>query len=128
MKKTAVILACILILISFALAIHFNQGTIETKRKLDSERYVRLTAEENFEKATAQIHRLENDLIRLTSKINSTEKILEQTKDINAQLQEQIDRATAAQESMQQKIQGLEESSPNQSNSKGGPASDAGST
>ena len=127
MKTTAVILAGILILLSFALAIHFNQGTIETKRKLDSERYVRLTTEENLEKANARISHLEDDMTRLTSKINSTEKSLEQTKDINAQLQERINKA-AAEESTRQKIQVLEQTSPGQSNSERDSSPEGGAT
>ena len=127
MKTTAVILAGILILLSFALAIHFNQGTIETKRKLDRERYVRLTAEENLEKANARVSHLEDDVTRLTSKVNSTEKLLEQTKDINAQLRERIDKAVA-EESMRQKIQVLEQTSPDQNNSKSDSSPEGGAT
>jgi archaellum component FlaC len=113
MKITAVILAGIL---------------IETRRKLDSERYVRLTAEESLEKANAQIRHLEEDLARLTSKMTGTEKLLEQTKDINTQLQERMDNAVAAQESMRQKIQILEQTSPSQDSSKTGPSLEAGAT
>lgn len=127
MKTTAVILAGILILLSFALAIHFNQGTIETKRKLDRERYVRLTAEENLEKVNAQVSHLEDDVTRLTSKVNSTEKLLEQAKDINAQLRERIDKAEA-EESMRQKIQVLEQTSPDQNNSKSDSSPEGGAT
>lgn len=128
MKTTAGILAGALILLTFTLAIHFNQGSIETKRKLDNERYVRLSAEENLEKASAQIRALEDDLARLTSKMNSTEKLLEQARDVNSQLQERINKATAAQESLQQKLQTLQQAAPNQSNLRSKLLPEAGAT
>lgn len=108
MKVVAIVLAVVLVVFCFGLAIHFNQNVLQARKVLESERYTRLTAEESLEKAAAQIRNLENELERARAKTKSAEKLLEQTQSLNAQLQERVAEGATLQKSLQQRIQQLE--------------------
>lgn len=124
MKVIAIILAVALVVFCFGIAIHFNQNVLQTRRILENERYTRLTAEENLEKATAQIRNLENELGRAQAKIQNTEKLLDQTKSVNGALQERMEEATTLQKSLQQKLEQLQ----NQDNPPAASVATAGAT
>ena len=124
MKIIAVILAVVLVIFCFGVAIHFNQNVLQARKILENERYTRLMAEENLEKATAQIRDLENELGRVLAKIKSTEKLLEQTKSINMELEERMEEAATLQRTLQQKLEQLQ----HQSNSTAASTADAGAT
>lgn len=128
MKTTATVLAGILIALSFGLAIYFNQGALHAKRLLDRERYTRLTAEENFEKANAQIQDLERELARVANKAKNTERLLEQTQAVNAELQERVNKARDAQTSIEEKVKESEQSPANQGRSEPDLRTEAGAT
>ena len=128
MKVIAIVLAVVLVVFCFGVAIHFNQNVLQTRKVLESERYTRLTAEEGLEKATSQIRNLEAELEHAQAKIKNTEKLLEQTKSLNTQLQERVVEEETHQESLQQRIQELEKVPLNQSNTKSGSKVDAGAT
>lgn len=108
MKVVAIILAVVLIVFCFGVAIHFNQNVLQTRKVLESERYTRLTAEENLEKAMAEIRNLERELTQAQSKIKNSEKVLEQTKSINMELQSRMEEAAILQKTLQKKIEELE--------------------
>lgn len=128
MKLIAIVLAVVLIVFCFGVAIHFNQNVLQTRKVLENERYTRLTAEESLEKATSRIRNLESELERAEAKVKNAERSLEQTKSVNTQLQEQVQEGAALQKSLQQRIQQLEQVPMNQSNSGSGAVTDAGAT
>ncbi len=114
MKIAAAILAGILILASLGLVIYFNQKRLHSKKFLDNERYLRLTAEENLEKANSQIRSLERELLRLTDKVENVQKLLDQTQVRNAQLYQEVNKATTVQVLLEKKVKELEQAPLNQ--------------
>lgn len=99
-----------------ALSVLFNivGHTTRAKEDLNQERYLRLTTEENLEKAKVRISSLETELARMQNKIKNTERILEETAGINHDLKINLDKTASINEHLKKKVKELEEMSPQQ--------------
>lgn len=128
MKVIAVIIAGVLVIFCFGVAVHFNQNVLQARKILENERYTRLTAEENLEKAAAQIRGLESEIGRSQAKVKSTEKLLEQAKSVNIELQEKVEEAARLQKSLQQRMEQLQQTPTDQKDSKSGSTANADAT
>ena len=91
---------CVMTLIS-------NQITGRMQEALNQERYKRITAEENFNKAASKINSLENELAGTRDKIQSVQTILEEGKQTNADLESHLASVTKAKEALEKKIDEL---------------------
>ena len=92
---------CVMTLIS-------NQITGRMQEALNQERYKRITAEENFNKAASKINSLENELAGVRDKIQSVQTILEEGKQTNADLESHLESVTKAKETLENKIDELQ--------------------
>jgi len=111
MRVIIVILAVFLIVLCGWLAYHYNQTAFKAQDVLNQERFTRMTAEENLEKATDRISSLEAELTKSQNKINGLEKMVEQTKAINDDLKSRMDKALMIKDNLETKIKELQESS-----------------
>lgn len=108
MKIVAIILAVILVVLSFGLAVHYNQNALTVRRDLDRERYSRIVAEENLDKASVRMKSLETEIAKLQKKSQSTEKSLGEIKESSADLERQLDQLIQTRTSLETKVTELE--------------------
>ncbi len=108
MKIVAIILAVILVVLSFGLAVHYNQNALTVRRDLDRERYSRIVAEENLDKASVRMKSLETEIAKLQQKYQSTEKFLAETKELSVDLERQLRQLTQTRTSLETKVTELE--------------------
>ena len=109
MRIMVFILAFTLVVLSGFLVCHYYQNASNARKDLDQERYNKIIAEENLEKASTRVNSLETELSRTKSKIESIEKLLEQTKSINNDLKSQIDNISQTKVNLEDKIQKMEQ-------------------
>ena len=109
MKVVAILLAVILVVVSFGLAVNYNQTALKVKKDLERERYSRMVAEESSEKLNAKIRSLEGDVARYQQKSQTTGRVLDQLKSANADLESRLDRTVRDRESLELKVRELEQ-------------------
>ena len=107
MKKLFIIL-----IIAFfgimAIAVYFSQNASRHQEDLTQERYLRMVAEANFEKASGRINSLEDQIAALKSKTKNAEKLLEQTSTANTDLKTKLEQTSQLKEELEDKIKELE--------------------
>ena len=114
MKVVAILLAVILIAVSFGLAINYNQTALKAKKDLERERYVRMVAEESSEKLNAKLHSIEGDIVRYQQKSQTAQSVVDQLKSVNADLETRLDKTARDRESLELKVRELEQTLTNQ--------------
>ena len=110
MKVIIVMLAIFLIVLCGWLAYHYSQTAFKAQDVLNQERFTRMTAEENLEKAKDRISSLEAEVSKTQNKINGLEKMVEQTKAINDDLKSRMEKAMSIKDNLETKIKELQES------------------
>ncbi|OGX39451.1 MAG: hypothetical protein A3D87_06460 [Omnitrophica WOR_2 bacterium RIFCSPHIGHO2_02_FULL_50_17] len=108
MKIAAIGLGVILFVLSFGLAVHYNQNALNFRADLERERYARLVAEENGERVSGQIRQLETELAKIQKKMAGAQKSLDQSQLANADLQARLEEEAAIRESLEKKMKDLE--------------------
>ena len=114
MKKRFIIIVVIILIGSVGLISGYNKKFSFTQENLNRERYSRMVAEEELEKAKAKIGSLQIDLAKVQKKSESNQKILDETKSNNDDLQVQLEKAVKLQQDLEGKIKELNEISVNQ--------------
>ncbi len=114
MKIVAILLAVVLVAVSFGLAINYNQTALRVKKDLERERYARMVAEESSEKLNAKLHSLEGDIARYQQKSQTTQSVVDQLKSVNADLESRLERTAQDRESLKLKVRDLEQALTNQ--------------
>ena len=106
--KSKILLVVIVLMVSFLLmALSSHQSIGHIKRDLDQERYKRMVAEENLNKASGKISTLETELSNTKDKIQSVQAILQEGKSETSDLKTQLERVTKAKEILEKKIEEL---------------------
>ena len=108
MRITIIILAVAFAVMGGGLAYRYNQEALNAQKELNQERYNRMIAEENLQKADAKIKLLQSDIARSEDKLKSVENILDETKTVNSDLKARIDKATEIKQDLENKIKELE--------------------
>lgn len=108
MRTMTIILAFILVGVSLALAVRYNQTAVKSEKALTSERYLRMVAEENLETTKSKVESLETELSRTVNKLSVIEKTLEQSKTLNNDLRTRLKDATDRQAKLEQQVHALE--------------------
>lgn len=108
MKIAAIGLGLILFVLSFGLAVHYNQNALNFRADLERERYARLVAEENGERVSGQIRQLETELAKIQKKMAGAQKSLDQSQLANADLQARLEEEAALRGSFEKKMKELE--------------------
>ena len=108
MKDKILIVAVILTIGTCLMAISAGQSAAKAQQALEQERYNRMTAEEKLEKSAVRLVTLQNELDNANAKIQSIQAVLEQGKTVTSDLKSQLDGVTKLKESLEQKIQELE--------------------
>ena len=101
-------IGCITV-ISIALTIRFGQNSSQAKEDLNRERYLRLTTEENLEKAKTKISSLETELARIQNKVKNIERSLDETTAVNKDLKVKLDKTSGVKEDLEKKVKELEQ-------------------
>jgi len=99
----------VLLVLSCGLAVRYNQEASHARNELDRERYRRITNEENLQKANIEINALQGELKRMKTKIKNTEIAFKNTKAINVDLKERLDKASRIQMSLDRRIVELQQ-------------------
>ncbi len=99
----------ILIVVSCGLAIRNNQDASSARHELDGERYKRMVLEEKLQKAENKISTLGAELKHARSKIENMTFALDNTKAMNGDLRNRLDRAARIQTSLDRRISELQQ-------------------
>ena len=105
MKDILFVFVLLVSICTSVILFRFNQEKAKVEKNLQQERYNRIVAEENSEKNVAQIHRLEKELKGAQDKFAQIENILDQQKDVNADLRAQFEKIEAAKLELEAKLQ-----------------------
>jgi len=109
MKIVLIGFTIFVIVFSCGLAIRYNQNAGHARHELDGERYKRMVLEENLQAADQKILTLNADLKHAQSKIESITVALENTREMNVDLKNRLDRASKAQLSLDRQISELQQ-------------------
>ncbi|MEW5895997.1 MAG: hypothetical protein AB1650_09635 [Candidatus Omnitrophota bacterium] len=90
MKNTIVSVAVVVALLGCLLAVFANVSSSKLNRALDEERYKRMTAEQNLQKAEQNLSSAEAELGKAKSKMASIEKILNDGRLVEEQLKGEL--------------------------------------
>jgi chromosome segregation ATPase len=85
--------------------IRFAEKADKAGKSLDEERYSRMVAEETLQKNDAKLTTLQVELKEDQSKMTKIEDILDQEKNVNADLKKQYDDLTQAKANLESKLQ-----------------------
>ena len=106
--KTKILIGVIVLMLGFlVMAVISNQTVGRVKQDLDQERFKRMTAEENLNKANMKIGALESELMSTQDKIQSVQTILRQGKSETTDLKTQLESMTKTKETLEKKIDEL---------------------
>lgn len=106
--KNKILLVVIVLMVGFLLmTLSSNQTLGHMKRDLDQERYKRIVAEENLNKASVKISTLETELSTTRDKIQSIQAILQEGKNETSDLKGQLESVIKAKEALEKKIEQL---------------------
>ena len=105
MKDILLVFVLLVSICTSVILFRFNQEKTKVERNLQQERFNRLVAEENSEKNVALIQRLEKELKAAQDKFLQIENILDQQKDVNADLKAQFEKIEAAKLELESKLQ-----------------------
>ncbi len=94
---------------ALSLAVYSNQNASRHQEDLTEERYLRMVAEQNLEKASSKISGLEEEITKFKNKSKSVEKLLEQTAATNTDLKAKLDKTSRLKEELEGKLKELEE-------------------
>lgn len=108
MKKW-IIIFILLVIGAFGLAIYSHQNASRDQADLTQERYLRMVAEENLEKASSQISGLEEEIAKLKNKSKGVDKLLEQTTAANTDLKAKLDKTSRVKDELEGRLKELEE-------------------
>ena len=106
-RDKILVVSLILLIGTCVMTLSSNQISGRMQEALNQERYKRITAEENFNKAASKINSLENELAGTRDKIQSVQTILEEGKQTNADLESHLASVTKAKEALEKKIDEL---------------------
>ena len=85
---------------------------MDAEHTLNQERYNRMLAEENLEKASSTINNLQSQLSATQKKIKTIETLVEQTKGMNADLKDRLDKTSKVNEQLDERVKELQQSPP----------------
>ncbi len=98
----------VLLVLTCILAMRYGQEARIAEQKLNSERFLRMTVEENFKKANQRIQSLTDGLAQAEKRMQTVTVALEKTKGINNNLKLRLDNAAKTRASLDQKISELQ--------------------
>ena len=99
----------VLLVLSCGLAVRYSRDANYAHGELNGERYERMVAEENLQKANMRISSLEGELKREQDKAGQMEVILEKTKAVNEDLKARLDKAAEIKKSLDKRIADLQQ-------------------
>lgn len=108
MKAVSIIFAIVLTVASIGIAVNASKYSNEARTELEEERYLRMVAEEDLDKATTKVSSLTSKLDSLQTKLKNVERLLDQTKASNKDLKTRIDREAKLKKDLELRIQELE--------------------
>ena len=107
-KFYTAVLIVMLVGVSILLVGRFNGKATSAEKELVTERFTRMSAEENLEKANTTIKSMGTEVARLQNKITGLEKTMEQLKSINDNLKSQLDKIMVLKDDLDKKIKDFE--------------------
>jgi len=106
--KTAIYAVIIIVMFgSCFVAINANNNAVALRRTLEQERYARISAEENLDKANRAIRALNAQLSETQVKINNIQTIIDQGQYKNEDLKTQLNDMTQLKSTLEKKIDDL---------------------
>ena len=106
--KATIVIAILLAGLGLGLAIRYNQNASGAQKDLDQERYLRMTAEENLEKATQKIHSLETEAQDVKQKLTQLQSDFETIKAAADDYKVRLDKAAEINKNFEDKIKELQ--------------------
>ena len=99
----------VFIVLSCGLAVRYNQDAGNARHELDGERYKRMVSEEKLQEADQKITTLDSNLNRAQVKIENMTVALENTREMNVDLRNRLDKASKIQTSLDRRITELQQ-------------------
>jgi chromosome segregation ATPase len=106
-NQKILVVAIVLMVISGLMAINSNKTLAKLQQNLDRERYQRMVAEENLNKAITRMNSMASELASTRNKIQSVQAILEEGQKNNSDLRSQLESTINAKEALEKKIEEL---------------------
>jgi len=107
MKTAIIVLAIVIGLSGAGIGFYHNKMASTAKDELNRERYSRMVAEEDLLKSTEKVTALEKEVTSLKTRVENSEKMLNQTMSVKNDLQNKLDDALNAKDSLEQKVKEL---------------------
>ena len=105
MKKDVVLVILVLVAVGLAaFCARFAEKEHKAVKNLEEERYSRMVAEETLQKSAAKLAVLENQLKAVTDKMAKVQDIVDQQKDVNADLRKQYEQSVKAKDELETKL------------------------
>ena len=105
MKKDVFLVIVVLVAVGLAaFCVRFAEKEHKAVKNLEEERYSRMVAEETLQKSAAKLATLENQLKAATDKMAKVQDIVDQQKDVNADLRKQYEQSVKAKEELEAKL------------------------
>ena len=108
MKIIKILLILAVIVASIYSAIRFNGIASVARKDLEKERFLRISAEEGWEKSKSKVEALKAEVARSENKNSALKRQLEQKKIVNKDLRGRLDKAKIIKENIEKKIDQLE--------------------
>ena len=104
MRPFTVIASIILAVLAVVLALQHYQRAAKVQQSLYKERYERMLAEEQLERAKGKINSMESEIGKVELKLGSLEKTLQKAKTDNQNLKMRLDEADKLKQDLQAQI------------------------
>ena len=108
LKDKALVVIFILMIGSCLMALSSNQISGRMRQDLDRERYLRIVAEENLNKAGSKISSLEAESSAFKDKIQGIQAVLEEGQEKNSDLRTQLESISKTKSALERKIEALQ--------------------
>lgn len=104
MRLLTIILAVTLAVISCVTASFYHRHSRAAQKELIQERYLRMVAEEEWDKSQNRLGSLESELERTHNKIKNAERQLQETRSINDELKNLLEKASQANQDLEHSL------------------------
>ncbi len=105
MKNTIFVVIFLVVMASLIFAFRYNKAASSMQEELQRERYTRMTAEENLERAKEKLSSLQSQLTKYEKKSGTLELQVEEFTALTNDLQDRLDQATKRKEALEVKLQ-----------------------
>lgn len=107
MKVLLVIIGVIIVATSISLSVHYHKKSFSAVNDLNEERFLRMVAQEDLDKAKTRVSFLESKISQAKKKVASIRKLADQTELINKDLKMKLKSSLSVKTSLELQVKDL---------------------